>query len=56
MSRSQKGGKQCGTDFGAKYRCDRRYNAGTGRGPKDQANSERRNEGKKITRKETDCL
>ena len=37
-----------GKDFGAKYKCDKGYAAGTGPVPKDLADKERRNEGKKI--------
>ena len=42
MSDTKRGGKPCGYDFGAKYNCDKGYNAGTGKAPKKLANKERR--------------
>ena len=44
--------QKCGLDFGAKYKCDKGYCAGSGSIPKDLADSERRNESKKIIREE----
>lgn len=47
MSRTKKGSKGCGYDFGAKYNCDKGYSGGIGKTPKDLADIERRNQGKK---------
>ena len=47
MSRTKKGKKSIGYDFGARLNCDKGYNARTGKVPKDRANSERREAGKK---------
>ena len=52
MSRTKKGSKGAGYDFGAKYKCDKGYGAGTGKTPKDLADSERRNQSKKIIKQE----
>ena len=47
MSRTKKGKKVAGYDFGARLNCDKGYSAGTGKVPKDRANSERREDGRK---------
>lgn len=52
MSRTKKGSKGSGYDFGARYNCDKGYCAGIGKTPKNLADSERRNEAKKIIKKE----
>lgn len=49
MSRSFKGSKPAGMDFGKKYKCDRKYSGGTGELPKDLANSERRATSKNLS-------
>ena len=52
MSRTKKGSKAPGYDFGAKYSCDHRYGAGKGKVPKDLADSERRNEARRQIKEE----
>ena len=42
MSRSYRGEKSLSEDFSKKYKCNRKYNAGTGAVPKSRANYERR--------------
>lgn len=44
MSDTKRGGKPAGYDFGAKYKCDKGYCAGTGKAPKKLASKERRSE------------
>ena len=56
MSRTKKGKRPCGDDFGARYSCDKHYLGMTGKVPKDSANSERRKDGKIQIRKENECL
>jgi len=43
---------KCGVDFGARYKCNKGYSAGTGSIPKDFADAERRKESKAIIRRE----
>lgn len=50
MSRTKKGSKGAGYDFGAKYKCDKGYCAGVGKKPKDLADVERRFENKKAVK------
>lgn len=50
MSRTIRGSKGCGHDFGAKYKCDKHWSGGTGKVPKALAHSEMRNTGKVLSR------
>ena len=50
MSRTIKGSKACGHDFGMRYKCDKFWSGGTGKVPKNLAHSEMRNEGKMLSR------
>lgn len=56
MARTRHHGNQrsnkTGVDFGARYKCDKGYSAGTGSIPKDFADTERRQESKAIIRRE----
>ena len=51
--RNQRSNK-CGVDFGARYKCDKGYHSSTGSIPKDIADTERRQEGKAIIRREVE--
>lgn len=50
MSRSYRGEKGLGDDFSKKYKCNRKYNAGTEEVPKSRANSERRAAAREASR------
>jgi hypothetical protein len=50
MSRTRRGSKACGHDFGAKYKVDRHWSGGTGKHPKNMAHREMRNTGKVLAR------
>jgi hypothetical protein len=52
MSRSIKGSKGGGYDYGARYAYNRHYSGGVGKIPKQMATSERRNLSKDIVKKE----
>lgn len=56
MSRTIKGAKPPGNDFGKRYRCDKHWASGDGVIPKDMADSERRSDSKDLIRDELNVL
>lgn len=56
MSRTRKGAKGAGYDYGSRYECDKHYSGGVGKFPKQLAASERRNTSKSIVRKDLSAV
>lgn len=55
MSRTRKGSKPCGMEFGKRYRCDKYWRAGIGAYAKWKANMERRIDSKNLSRRVEDA-
>lgn len=56
MSRTIKGAKPPGNDFGKRYRCDKHWASGDGVIPKDMADSERRSDSKALIKEELENI
>jgi len=48
--------QHCGEDYGARYNCDKGYGTAYGKDGRQKAKEERRNESKKIIKKELNEL